>query len=325
MRLENAMLYSLLALIQPGKNIEIEGKIKHNYVEMLLQTNIISEFFKIINSDIFYGEKGARLFEKGEKIKIKMYNMPSPYDFEKVLYDIKDYIEEVKQIKNYATSKIEDVFFWSDGVDAVDQKIDEQEKNFFEKLSKIDIVTSCMYSKNLNINIVKPNGNNANDIQSAYRAMLIGTDELDMDAWIISQIIAKNQVVMYALRFINDNEYDKYIMDIGQHKYAQNLWGTYEDNVHNYNVSNYDVRNLKERYLYVGKGRLTNVTEENCTHIWNNEIVSMFDVSKNRPVNIEQKNPFKIISDYVTNDQIRFSIKPELFVELLNMQLLNRY
>ena len=60
-------------------------------------------------------------------------------------------------------------------------------------------------------------------------------------------------------------------------------------------------------------------------YIKQGNIVTEFDVSKNIKVDFEASNPIQIINDYLGNSNIKYTITSELFVELLNMQLINRH
>ena len=320
MNLREIMLYSLLASIKTSENREIEDKVRQNYLVLLSESKLIAGFNSILKSDRFYGEDGAELFDRGQLIKSKLLKMPSPTEFGELIIQVIEFCEEVSQRKSYGLSKVENNFFWKNKVNVIDRKIDEQENTLFKRLAQIDIVTSCMYSQSIDVNVADLCCGNANDMQEAYRAMLYGTRGLSADPWIISEIMSGSETIVYSLNFINNERYNKFISSHNVKKCKWNLWSIYQVNPHT-------VQNTKfvEKYLFAGVGRLTNVDVNNIESINKTSILSDFDVSKNVQVNLKERNPINIICNYIGNVETLFAINPELFVELLNNQLNNQH
>lgn len=320
MTLEEVMLFSLVYSLGTFDGINIDETIRQSYIEALNENELFKDLVYKLNNYFFYEKQGNKLFKTGQSIWQEVMKMPNPLQFEKLIDKTTNLVEEIELSNDYSVRKIENTFFWNESIDVLDKKIDRQEYDFFRKIIEIDLVTSCMFMDILSINIIDTECNNANDMQRSYIKMLKNISNITKDAWIITEVINENDIVMYALKYVEKNVLEEYIRKYKAKPVGLNLWVLLDK--HREIIKGHT---LSEIPLFCGVGRLTNVGTTELEYIKQGNIVTEFDVSKNIKVDFEASNPIQIINDYLGNSNIKYTITSELFVELLNMQLINRH
>lgn len=320
MTLEDLMLYSFIASLESSEETGINEGVNSKYYEMVNQTVLFAELNKKLNEVIFYGEEGNKLFSRGKCIWNQVMQMPDPIHFEKIIRDTIELLEEIGLCNNYSISKVENTFFWNECLDVIDKKIDMQELNFFRKIAEINILTSCMFEDEININVIDMDCKNANDMQRIYQKKLNNMTDISKDAWIISEVKNGNNTIMYALKYIDSSVIDRYRKFGCLKKCSLNVWTVLDK-------KDIKIKNsmFNEVFIYCGIGRLTNIYVDDIENIRQKEIIRDFDVSKNKKINYSSANPLQIISDYLGSPDKKFVMSPEKFVELLNMQLINSH